>query len=144
MYPTMFDSGPSPPRFWFESAVRYIRIRIRNQSISASIRIREKYMVKDKVWAKSNYVRSVYTPSDDVGAGLGLKGHDELGLFLLFGNSLDFGYTHVIESPVGALLGLKSTMLVRWLILCLDQGLALEPPVVVLHRFLGLGQLCRK
>ena len=39
------------------------RPRIRNRSLSDPIRIREKNMVKDMVEAKSDPIRSVYTPS---------------------------------------------------------------------------------
>jgi hypothetical protein len=47
IYSTIFVSGPNPFCFRFESVVRYIRIRIRNRSIFAPIRIWEKYVVKD-------------------------------------------------------------------------------------------------
>ena len=61
--PINFISAPNPLRFRSESVTIYIRNRIRNRSLSDPIRIREKNMVKDMVEAKSDPIRSVYTPS---------------------------------------------------------------------------------
>ena len=61
--PNNFLSAPNPLRFRSESVIISIRPRIRNRSLSDPIRIREKNMVKDMVEAKSDPIRSVYTPT---------------------------------------------------------------------------------
>jgi hypothetical protein len=49
-----FVSAPSPLHFCSEFAVRYIRFRIRIQSLSAPLRIRRNNMVQDMVEGKSD------------------------------------------------------------------------------------------
>ena len=61
--PIYFISTPNPLHFRSESMLIYFRHRIRNRSLSDLIRIREKNMVKDMVEAKSDPIRSVYTPT---------------------------------------------------------------------------------